>query len=192
MSEDLYVVELDTRKKGSADLSCYKESRCNPDFFQSKIRDHPRMVSHQSEVATMCGLDLKLYFVKHKTGLARHYRRGGETAVMQLVTFQPDLLSDNNGAASYLTTNVDHGLSEYIVCGKAYVVRDEGKYPLSKGQVWGLQEMINCAMGIYEMDPEHMRQGRQALEQWTAEYPSGSWEPTSGTGGVDIYSPRRS
>mmetsp|Transcript_27716 Transcript_27716/g.67459 ORF Transcript_27716/g.67459 Transcript_27716/m.67459 type:complete len:194 (+) Transcript_27716:65-646(+) len=191
MSEDLYVVELDTRNLLSNDIDGYKESRCNPDFFQSRIRDHPRMVSHQSEVATMCGLNLKLYFIKYKTGLAHHYRRGGEADVMQLVAFQPDLLSSNNGAATFLTTNVDTGLSEHIVCGKAYVVRDEGKYPLSKGQVWGIQEMIHCVMDIYDMDPENMREGRQTLERWTTEYPTGNWEPRSGTGGVDMYSPRR-
>jgi hypothetical protein len=50
--------------------------------------------------------------------------------------FTTDFLAGNNGGASLLTVDPDNGLPDYTILGKAYVVRDGGKYSLSKGQLW--------------------------------------------------------
>jgi hypothetical protein len=191
-TEDLYVVEVDTRAFGSsAAINGYQERRCNPDYFQNSIVNHPKMICWQSQIATSCGLDIKLYFVKHKTGLATLYCQGGEAAVGQAFS-NPSLIVNNNGAATFLTTDIATGLCEHMVCGKAYVVQDNGRAALSRGQVWGLQEMINCAMDIYDMDPENMAKGKRELERWAKQYRKQQYLPPSGAGGVDIYSPRSS
>lgn len=97
----------------------------------------------------------------------------------------PSLWANNNGAATYLTMDPDTGLGEYIVEGQTYVVQDNGQAPLSKDQVWGLQEMVNCLMDVYPNG-----KGKATLERWAEEYKRQTWKPPSGTGGVAIYRPR--
>jgi hypothetical protein len=188
---DLFVVEVDTTALGtSSSWEGYKESKCDADFFQKKIVENPKITCSKCQVAELCGLDVKLYFKRHRPGLASSYEQGGADGAMMTMMQTPDLYADNNGAATYLTIDPEHGLAKYIVKGKAYVVQDDGAYPLSKGQVWGLQEFVNCAEDIYDMDPQNMRRGHRAVMQWSSEYRERRWEPHSGLGGVDIYSSR--
>jgi hypothetical protein len=100
------------------------------------------------------------------------------------------LLQSNNGAATLLTVGIDTGLGECFFLGKAYIVEDDGLAPLSRKQVWGLVETINCAMDIYEADPESTAKGKRTLERWAQQYRNKTFEPPSGCGGIDIYSPR--
>jgi hypothetical protein len=58
-----------------------------------------------------------------------------------------------------LTIYPENGLAKYIVIGTAYVVREHGRYPLSKGRLWGIQEMVHCAEDFYDVDLENMRRG---------------------------------
>jgi hypothetical protein len=90
-----------------------------------------------------------------------------------------------------LTIDPVHGLAEYIVCGKAYVVQDDGTALLSKGQLWGIQEMVKCLMDIYDFDPSNVARGRETLARWSSKYRQKTWTPPSGCGGIDIYSPRK-
>lgn len=193
MSEEskLYVVAVDSRGEVPSDIESYKEERCGADYFQKNIVKHPKMKCCESKVASMCGLDLKIYFIKYKVGLGQHYRNGGEAAVMNVLMANPDFLAHNNGAASLLTVDPDNGLPEYTICGKAYVVRDDGRAPLSNGQVWGIQEMVSCSGDIYDMDPSNMTKGKLTLERWSKDYKEQTWEPPSGLGGMNIYDDRR-
>jgi len=144
----------------------------------------------EPRIATMCGLNLKMYFLKYKKGMAQYYREGGMAAVHQAM-MEPMALSGNNGIATYLCiSDLDSGLAEYRVWGKAYVVWEDGTRLLSKGQVWGIQEMINCAMDVYNADLESRRRGKRLLETWSKQCRAGTFVPTSGLGGVDIYSER--
>ena len=112
-----------------------------------------------------CGLDIKVYTMKKYPGLGSLYWefpkeralvltfKGGPMEVQMgiMAHNNPIIIGKNNGAAAYLTVNPACGLADWIICGKAFVVRDDGRYPLSRGQVWGIQEMVNCAMKIYDM-----------------------------------------
>ena len=51
-------------------------------------------------------------------------------------------------------------------------------------------EMVNCAMDIYDMDPDNMRLGKETIERWGEQYKKRTFQMPSGTGGVDIYSSR--
>lgn len=188
----VYVVEVDSRLTGnSSDLAGYKESTSTASSFQKRIVENPKIRMVQSSVAAMCGLDLKVYFMKSKPGLAQHFREGGEYGVMSAFQMDPGLLAGNNGIATYLTLmDLDLGLSEYIVTGKAYVVCGDGSRPLSRGQVWGIQEMVNCAMDVYDMELKNRRAARRLLEKWAKQYRAGKFKPPSGSRGVDIYSDR--
>jgi hypothetical protein len=158
---DLFVVEVDTSASGTSNsIDGYKESKCNADFFQKNVVENPKITCYKCQVAELCGLDVKLYFKKYRLGLASSYQQGGIHGVEMTIMQSPDLLAGNNGAATLLTVDPENGLAKYIVKGKAYVVQDDGTYPLSKGQVWGLQEFVNCANDIYDFDPENMRRGR--------------------------------
>jgi len=188
----VYVVAVDSRADESNSTRCYKEEVCGADYFQQNIVNHPKMKCCQSTLAEMCGMNLKVYFMKYKVGLAQHYRSGGEAAVMNVMVSNPDFLASNNGAASWLTTDPDNGFPEYTICGKAYVVRDDGRAPLSKGQVWAIQEMVNCVMDRYDMDPANMVKGKRTLERWSSEYKMKTWMPPSGLlGGINIYDDRQ-
>jgi hypothetical protein len=189
---DLFVVQVDTSKLGgSAAYNGYKESKLNADYFQKNIVENPRITCYKCQVAELCGLDVKLYFKKHSPGLGSAYEQGGIDRANNMTLMQPGLFDGNNGAATVLTIDPEHGLAKYIVKGNAYVVQDDGAYPLSKGQVWGLQEMVNCAEDIYDMEPANMIRGHNAVMKWSIQYRERCWVPPSGFGGIDIYSSRK-
>ena len=159
------------------------------------------MRSFTSPVAAMCGLNLRLFFMKAKKGMAQYYRESGggdlgEQVCTGVIAANPRFLKNNNGIASWLTLDPENGLPEWTITGKCHVVRcvDDGSgpdsistVPLSVPQVWGIQEMIHCSMDIYDFDPKNMREGWETLKQWANEYRQKTWVPTSGTGGMDVY-----
>lgn len=185
----LYVVQVDTRHKESTSICGYKETTAPADFFEKLVETHPRTVCHQSSVAASCGLNIKLYFTKYREGLAPSYRQGGAQGVMNRFQ-EPGILAENNGAATYLTVDPITGYAEYITTGRVYVVQDDGKTPLSKAKVWGLVEMVNCLMDTFEMDPSSMARGRKKLTRWSDQYKQGTWDPPSGSSGMDLYANR--
>jgi hypothetical protein len=192
-SNVVYVVAIDSRKEQTtSSLFGYTEQTTPADSFRSTIVNNPKIRCHQSRVAEMCGLDLKLYFAKCKKGLGQYYRERGNDAVaaMQPMVEDPHFLRGNNGIASWLTIDPLSGLPEWTVTGKAYVVLDDGAAPLSRGQVWGIQEMVHCLMDVYDCDPENIRAGRETLTRWAKQYQKRTWVPPSGLGGMDIYSMR--
>jgi hypothetical protein len=174
----------------SSSISGYKEQTTTAEFFRESVVNNPKIRCHKSGVAEMCGLNMKLYYFKCKRGCAQYYREGGQDAAVAVMVNDPGFLRDNNGIASWLTIDPDIGLPEWTVTGKAYVVLEDGALPLSRGQVWGIQEMINCLMDIYDFDPDKLRLGRSTLGRWSQEYREKTWVPPSGLGGIDIYSYR--
>eukprot|EP00798_Chlamydomonas_sp_ICE-L_P014274 gene14274-20248_t len=179
MSEEIvHVVEVDTTGHPSADIRYYKATKVKRQWLEDNIVEHKRTVCYEPPVAALCGLNMKMYFRKHSPGLKSLVQEGRLQAMD---------MSRNNGAATYLTIDLDMGLSEYVVEGRAYFVLDDGDSPLTVGQVWGIQEMVNCAMDIYNMDPANMRRGKQTLLKWSEQYKTRTWKPPSGTGGVKIY-----
>ena len=188
----VHVVEVDTRGcGGSANPRGYKQNTCTRKLWQEQIVGNPRINMIPCTVAQECGLNIKMYVAKRKKGFAPYYRAGGVAAVERaMMAAGAGLMAGNNGAATFLNIDMTTGLAEWNVCGKAYIVRDDGDYPLSEGQVWGLQEMVHCAMDVYDCDPENMRRGHAALQEWTRAYRTQSWIPNYGTGGMDIYGPK--
>jgi hypothetical protein len=186
----IYVVEVDTRESGmSADYNSYKETVVDSGFWERNILHNKNVISIPSTIANLCGLDIKLYVAKSKIskGFGECYQEGGNDAVNQFLMVNPTILQGNNGAATFLLVDPESGYANKIVKGKAYVVCDGGRTKLTRGQVWGLQEMVNCAMDIYDGTEVNRRRGKEAIERWANQYVEKTWVPRSGTGGVDIY-----
>mmetsp|Transcript_19036 Transcript_19036/g.44027 ORF Transcript_19036/g.44027 Transcript_19036/m.44027 type:complete len:201 (+) Transcript_19036:206-808(+) len=188
----VHVVEVDTRKGGTSSYwHGYKETACDATFWKKNIVDNPKVERLGCPVADLCGLrGLAIYVKKSlcQPGFGARWREGGEASVMNAIYENSGLLAENNGAATFLTMQLDTGLTDRLVTGKAYVVCDEGRYRLSRGQVWGIQEMIHCAMDTYDMNPASMRRGEQLIRGWAGKYKTRTWTPPSGLGGIDIYS----
>lgn len=184
MSKKVSVVVVDTTGQGSADFSCYKEVRYPRSKFTELIENRG-VVCVTSKVAALCGLDLKVYFRRHRKGIRRLMIEGGMATVQSAML--SGLFAENNGAGTFLTVSPDTGTSDYVVCGKVYVVLGDGSTQLTAGQVWGIQEMVNCLMDIYDMDPENIRRGNETAHKWSKEYRKGTWEAPSGSAGMNIY-----
>lgn len=189
--EALFVVTVHTKTR-SSDYYGYKNERCSKEYFEQHIVNNPEITCFESVVGQLCGLNLKVYFKKSRKGLASYYRESGveamHNAVIQLIS--SGAFAKNNGAATFLTIDPACGLCEYLVTGKAYVVQDDGKAPLSRDQVWGIQEIVNCLMNIYDADPENIRKGFATCHEWASQYRLKQWEPPFGTGGINIYRDR--
>ena len=56
----------------------YKDDREECQYFQNVIVSHPKMKTFDCPVAKLCGMNMKLYFIKAKKGLGQHYREAGE------------------------------------------------------------------------------------------------------------------
>lgn len=190
-SDQIDVIQVDSRQTCiPSHPDGYTKQVVSREYFQRTIVDHPRMRSFVSPVSILCGIPLKLYFMKAKKGMAQYYREGGPDNCMRVLASNPGFLASNNGIASFLLVDPENGLPEWTVTGKCYVVRDGDDnvgLPLTVGQVWGIQEMVNCAMDIYDMDPENIEAGRETIREWSQEYRERTWEPRSGLGGMQIY-----
>ena len=182
----LFVVQVDSRSAlSTADIRAYSDVKVPADFFRKLKEKSPTLVAHKSQIAAACGRDMTIYFVKSMRGFNSDFKQGGIPGVQQRMMSSPHMLRSNNGAATYLTTDLKSGYGDYIVTGRAYVVENGGSYPISKGQVWGLVEMVNCLMDVY---PEDLNEGYRTSQKWAEAYRKREWEPPSGLGGMDIYS----
>ena len=172
--DQLFVVSVDSRGENPADLHCYKEHTVDPDYFYEHIRDYPKNLCVQSPVAALCGLELKLYYHDHSQDHAPRYLEnlGGLTTSGQV-----------NGIATLLTFDPDTGEPSHRIEGKAYVVCENGHIPLSKRQVWGIQELLHEALKLYH-NRDSLFEARQELFTWCFQYHQGTWVPRS------IYEPR--
>mmetsp|Transcript_33961 Transcript_33961/g.81634 ORF Transcript_33961/g.81634 Transcript_33961/m.81634 type:complete len:216 (+) Transcript_33961:136-783(+) len=206
--KNLYVVSVDCRPRSGrgapsvSDIRNYKEEKCDPTFFQTKIVDNPKIKCHSNcEIAKLCGIGIgkasrsgggggvKIYFAKAKVGLGQHFKRGGPGQAMMTLQRDPSILSNNNGIASWLTVDVVNGLPTWTVGSKAYVVCDDGTTPISKEQVWCMVDMVQESMEIYDFEPENMVAGKQLLTDYGQRYQSktysSSTDPT-----IDVYKQR--
>ena len=100
-----------------------------------------------------------------------------------------------NRAATLLTLDPRIGVPEVAILGKAYVVIDQGSYPVSRGQVWGIQEIANDASEVYrasisasktsnESSPP-IYKGIRDIVRWSKQYREGKWGPSF------AYKPRK-
>lgn len=211
-SDVMNIVTIDTRGLPSSDLlEGYEELTCSREYFEAHILHAPNVKCVTCDIAEYCGLDnLKIYFHEYRIGPALNEathetawrlgdRSGGETCDISLSSSSSDstpqkILEDawaaffpvgnNNSAATLLTFDPETGFAKYHVYGIAYAVYDDGHYPLSKEQVWGLQELANEVKDIYFCDPKHELTGKKALSRWCRQYQEHRWGPHS------IYEPR--
>ena len=188
---NLYVVSVDCRGGGHySDIGSYAEEKCRPDYFQDKIVNNPKIKVCTSAVGKLCGFDnIKIYFAKARKGLGQHYREGGQTQCTMALMQNQNFLSRNNGAASFLSLDVDSGLAEWTIESKAYVVCDDGATPLSKEQVWAVVDIVSQSMDIYDFDPPNMVRGKNYIEQMGRRYQSKTHSSQT-DGQIDIYRQR--
>jgi hypothetical protein len=198
LDDEVFVVTVDSRGKSPSDLEGYKEISCNYDFFQDHVHDDPRNICVKSQVAGLCGLDLKLYF--HDDSHLRH---------LEELDHPLSSIGRTNGVGTLLTFNPETGEFNHAVHSKAYVLMNDGRTPLSKRQVWGIVELIREARSMYEdfkkthaankggsfEDTETknilsyssspaLQEAYKELLNWCAHYQQGTWVPHS------IYEPR--
>ena len=64
--------------------------------------------------------------MKKREGLGSFYEKGGPMGVQMGIMSNPGIFAENNGAATFLIVNPACGLADWIICGKAFVVRDDG------------------------------------------------------------------
>ena len=132
------------------------------------------------KIAELCGLDMEIYF--HK---GSQLERPGD----------PTQGINPNRAATLLTLDPRIGVPEVAILGKAYVVIDQGSYPVSRGQVWGIQEIANDASEVYrasisasktsnESSPP-IYKGIRDIVRWSKQYREGKWGPSF------AYKPRK-
>jgi len=175
-SDAIFVVSVDSRGTTPSDMSSYREHTCSNEFFLQHIQDNPKNICIQSQVAKLCGLNMKIYFHQHSP---YHHMTKDEYKV-----YKP-MCTNVNGIATLLTFNPETGYYNHLVFGKAYVLLNDGTTPLSKEQVWGIQELISQAKNLYHRDGKHIsEEAHQELLIWTAQYQAGTWAPHS------IYEPR--
>jgi hypothetical protein len=91
-------------------------------------------------VAELYDLDMKIYFHEHVPGHVRYEEEPPEIAI-SLAMEKMHPLGHTNRAAMLLTFDPHTGFPEYKVLGKAYVVVNDGEFPLSSRQVWGIEEL---------------------------------------------------
>jgi hypothetical protein len=172
MSDDvMYVVAIDTRGLYSSDLNeGYDELTCSREYFSHHIQGHINTVCMPCFLADCCGLKkhLTLYFYEY---LVEHTREGAWESLFPI--------EENNPGASLLTMDLATGYPRYNVQGVAYVVYDDGRYPLSREQVWGIQEMANQAKDIYfRLDNDHNNNDNKEEQQYSP-YPHPAMEQVS-------------
>jgi hypothetical protein len=136
---EIYIVSVDSRGKSVSDLESYKEISVQPDFFRDHIHDDPKNICAKSQVAGLCGLDMKVYFHDHS-----HFHHLPEL----LNPLSP--IGRTNGAATMLLFNPEANKFNYVVHSKAYVLLNDGRSPLSKQQVWEIVELIREVKCIYD------------------------------------------
>lgn len=161
-NEELYIVTVDSRKEDSpSNLKCFQEKSCPLEFFRDHIRDDPRMVCIESQVAKMCGLDLKVYFHHHDhSGLHAHHHHRHINAAATLLLFHPET-----------------GKFLHAVLGMAYVLVDDGRTPLSRRQVWGMVEFMREARALFDDEQKTPDEAFQHLLHWCAKYREERWVP---------------
>jgi hypothetical protein len=178
----IYLVAIDTRGLPASDLQeGFEELKCSRDYFITHILHSFKTRCVTCSLAESCGLSkhVKIYFQQYLAGEGS--ARSDPDKELAWSEYFP--LEQNNPGATLLTMDHSTGFARYNVQGIAYVLYDEGRYPVSKEQVWGLCEMANEAKDIYFCNKTN-REGQIMLSRWCKQYRKGHWGPSS------IYQPR--
>ena len=188
--EQVFVVSIDSRGRSSSDLETYKEYKCPRSFFEEKIANYPYTICVKSEVAELCGLELKMYFFDCDRAVNHNFHHQHHN---HHVHHHNQTVDDmNNIVASLMTFNPDTGHVRFRVHGKAYLVWEDGTRPLSKRQVWGIHELIKEGREKYHdvwdssgpSDYTNLRKAKLEFIGWCTQYEAGTWSPHA------IYEPR--
>jgi hypothetical protein len=191
----IYIVSVDTRGLPATDLQeGFEELECSRKVFVDTIVRNPKTRCVTCPIAEVCGLTkhLKLYFHEYMPGKGISIDENEESIldyedVLQDAWSEYFPLGENNPGATLLTLDPTTGFASYNVQGLAFCVYDDGHYPLSKEQVWGLAELANEAKDVYFCDGDVYHHGRAKydLAKWCTQYRKRSWGPSS------IYAPRK-
>jgi hypothetical protein len=193
MEKPMFLVALDTRGLPAGDLQeGFDELACSHEFFINHIVRNPNTKIATCPLAEICGL------TKHLWVYFQEYTPGGHGSLLgddKAITDQDvrdarseyfPLGQQNNPAATLLTLDPTDGYARFNVQGVAYVLYDDGNYPISKEQVWGLCELAKEAKDVYFCDRFfHEGKAKYELAKWCRQYKSRSWGPSS------IYEPRK-
>ena len=186
MSRELFVVVVDTRGMDPSNIDGYKEHTCTQDFFDQHVKGNPKVRCVRSKVAEMCGLDMKIYYHEHTPGHVRLREDFPDEGRDRAMEDMQSPLGGTNAAASLLTFDPNNGDVTAKVLGKAYVLVNNGDYPLSNHQVWGIQELINEAKDVYDnSDVTDLNRGLNNLRRWCNQYQDQQWGP------LTVYLPRK-
>lgn len=190
----MYLVAIDTRGLPATDLQeGFEELACSRDYFIEHIVRDPHTKRVNCPLAEVCGLGrgFYMYFQEYIPGHGAWLPPNDDD---EAITDDQDLqnawneyfpLGQNNPAATLLTFDPTNGCARFNVQGIAHVLYDEGNYPLSKEQVWGLCELANEAKDMYFCnDFFHEKKAKYQLARWCGQYKRRGWGPSS------IYEPR--
>jgi hypothetical protein len=169
--DELYIVTVDSREEDSpSNLKCFQENYCPLEFFRDHIRDDPRMICVESQVAKMCGLNLKVYFHHNDRPRSQpepphhhHHHHHHHSHI--------------NAAATLLLLHPETGKFHHAILSKAYVLVDDGRTPLSRRQVWGLVEFMREARALVNDEKQTPDEALQQLYHWCAKYRQERWVP---------------
>ena len=190
MTDNLYVVAIDTRGIPSSDLlEGYKELTCSRRCFQEKVLDHPQVVCVQCALGELCNLTehLTIYFHEYTD---ENLQVGNELDKLKAWhSYFP--IRENNPGATLLTINPNTGFPKYNIQGIAYALYKNGEYPLSKEQVWGVQELACEVRDMYFLHDQRHPGGkcrrnccRKDIARWCHQFEDRKWGPPS------VYEPR--
>jgi hypothetical protein len=168
------------RGQKASDLRCYKETVTYKKWFDAHVLEHPSTVCATSQVAKLCGVNLRIY-----------YRPANDQRLSQIGRhrFQPrhrnhhhHSLTDLpiNKVATMLTFHPNTGFYEHLIRGKAYIVVDDGNTKTSKHTLWMLQELISECKGRYhQYGADFSREGQMELLKACVQFKKGKWVPRS-------------
>jgi hypothetical protein len=168
-NEEIYIVTVDSREEDSpSNLKCFQENSCPLEFFRDHIRDDPLMICIESQVAKMCGLNLKVYFHQQDPSRPQPQSPHGHHHHHH---------HHINAAATLLLFHPETGKFLHAILGKALVVVDDGRTPLSRRQVWGLVEFMREARDLFKNEQKTSDEALQQLYHWCAKYRQERWVP---------------
>ena len=158
----VHFIAVDSRGHSPSNLSCYKQRTCGLEYFQDQVKNNPKFVCVNSQVANLCGLNIQVYFNDHPydalihSKLHRYDNYKGEDERLLLgsnATSAPSQFGRINGIATLLTFNPYTGYYNHIVRGVAYVIVGDGQHegtPLTTGQIMGIVKFIQTSKQVYQ------------------------------------------
>lgn len=168
--EEVYAIRVSTDKEQkSSDLRCYKEITSYRRWFKDHVASHVNGVCATSKVAELCGISMKIYYLRVDEERQRRRRRRHSCDELPV-----------NKVATMLTFHPNTGLYDHLIRSKAYIVIGDGRTKTPKRTVWMLQELISEYKGKYhEFGADFSREGQMELLKACVQFKKGKWVPRS-------------